>query len=77
MDRGRGDLEISLQVGLRWRASVDLGVGVNKRKILALKSGEGARCCGWDRHGLRCVIDWLHDTQGAVHDRKIHRYAHR
>jgi hypothetical protein len=45
VDRRRGDPEIVLQVRLRWRAAVDLGVVVDECQILTLFCGE------WRCHG--------------------------
>src|SRR5438105_9186049 len=45
VDRRRGNLEVVLQVRLRWRAAVDLGVVVDECQILTLFCGE------WRRHG--------------------------
>jgi len=44
-NRRSGNLEVALQVRLRWRAAVDLGVVVDECQILTLFCGE------WRRHG--------------------------
>ncbi len=40
VDRGRGNLEVALQVRLRGNLAVDLGVGVDEGQILTLFCGE-------------------------------------
>jgi hypothetical protein len=40
MDRRRGDTEVVLQVGLRWRAAMQLGVGDDVRQVLPLGVGK-------------------------------------
>src|SRR5207253_424055 len=54
VNRGRRNLEVALQVRLRWRAAVDLGVVVDECQILTLFCGE------WRNHGrieFRCRIN--------------------
>lgn len=69
------DLEMALQVGLCGGPTVDLGVGVDERKILPLKITEGGRCCIRDRHGMHVVIDYLRDDNGDADGRTIHRHS--
>ena len=45
VNRGRGNLEVTLQVRLRRRLAVDLGVVVDEGQILTLF------CCEWRYHG--------------------------
>jgi hypothetical protein len=46
MDRGSGDLEVVLEVALRGRPAIDLGVGVQEGQILTLRGGKSRRLVG-------------------------------
>ncbi len=61
MDGGRRGAEVALHVGLRGRAPVELGVGVDEGQVLALKLGKGRGGEG-NRHGgsevVRLPFSW-------------------
>jgi len=40
VDRGRADLKVALHVGLGWRASEHVHVGIDESQVLALLFGE-------------------------------------